>query len=94
MTARTDRGVVIPIARREFREIGLDLDGMQRSGSWEIREIVDLALQPGKAVTERFVTELPEDTGSAEIEVKVTMWPSPKKEIEVSRVVRRIDFGR
>lgn len=94
VTARTDKGMVIPVAKKEFREVGLDLDGRQRSGSWEIKEIVDLALQPGKTLQERFVTELPGDTRSAEIEVKVSMWPSPKKELVMDRVLRRIDFER
>jgi hypothetical protein len=94
VTAVTDKGMVIPVAKKEFREIGLDLDGRQKMGSWEIKEIVDLALQPGKTLRERFVAELPDDTRSAEVEVKVTMWPSPKKELVMDRVIRRVEFER
>ena len=92
MTAVTDKGMVIPIAKKEFREIGLDLDGRQKMGSWEIKEIVDLALQPGETLRERFVAELPDDTRSAEVEVKVTMWPSPKEAVVMERVIRRVEF--
>lgn len=91
-TARTDKGDIIPVGRKEYREIGLDLDGNQRMGSWEIKEIVDLSLQPGKSVTERFLKELPEGARSAEVVVKVSMWPDPKTELVVERVERRVTF--
>ncbi|KAF0216932.1 MAG: hypothetical protein FD174_3487 [Geobacteraceae bacterium] len=80
------------MGRKEYREIGLDLDGNQRMGSWEIKEIVDLSLQPGKSVTERFLKELPEGARSAEVVVKVSMWPDPKTELVVERVERRVTF--
>jgi hypothetical protein len=92
-TARTDKGDVIPMGRKEYREIGLDLDGRQRMGSWEIKEIVDLSLQPGKTVREVFLKELPEGTRSAAIEIKVSMWPDPKTELVIERVERRVTFG-
>lgn len=61
-------------------------------GSWEIKEIIDLSLQPGKSVREKFVTELPAETRSAEVEVKLSLWPSPEREIVVERIVRKIVF--
>lgn len=82
------------MGKREYREIGLDPDGYQRMGSWQIKEIIDFTLQPGKPLTERFVTELPEDTKSAEIEIRVSIWPDSKTEATVHRVVKRIGFGR
>lgn len=93
-TAKTDKGVIVPIGKKEYREIGLDLDGYQQMGSWQIKEIIDLSLQPGKTLTERFVTELPQGTGSAEIEIRVSIWPDPKTEAVVHRVVKRISFER
>lgn len=92
-TAITDKGESVPLGKREYREIGLDLDGNQRMGSWQIKEIFDLSLQPGKVVTERFVKELPQGTRSAEVEVRVSIWPDPKTELVVHRVTRRISFG-
>ena len=91
-SAKTDTGNVLPLFRREFREIGLDPDGNQRMGSWEIREIFDLALQPGKTVIEKFVAELPAGTKSAEITVRLSMWPAPGRELEVARQTRSIVF--
>ncbi len=92
MIAKTDGNVVLPIGRREYYEIGYDLDQKQRMGSWQIREIVDLALQPNKRTEERFVKELPEGTKSAEIEIKVSMWPDPKTELVAHRVVKKVSF--
>ena len=93
-TARTDTGTIVQIGRREYREIGLDLDGCQRTGSWQIRQIIDLSLQPVKTVTETFVTELPAETNYAEIEVKISMWPDPKTDLPVHRVTKRIEFAK
>jgi hypothetical protein len=72
--------------------VGLDLDGDHRVGAWQIKEILDLSLPPRKTTKERFITELPEGTKSAEIEVKVTAYPSPKNEVSVHKVVKTIRF--
>jgi hypothetical protein len=93
VTAKTDQGTLILIGRREYMEIGYDLDRNQRMGSWEIKEILDLSLQPGGKAEERFVAEMPEGTRRADVEVRVTMFPSPKEEIIVHRVIKTIDFG-
>lgn len=90
VTAKTDTGTVVTVARRVFRQIGLDLAGRQQMGSWEIKEIVDLSLQPGKSVREKYVAELPAGTKSAEVEATLTMNPSAKHGFVVERVVRGI----
>jgi hypothetical protein len=92
-TARTDKGETVTLGKKEYREIGLDLDGNQRMGSWQIKEIIDLSLQPGKNLTERFVKELPEGTESAEIEIRVSLWPDPKTELVAHRLLKKISFG-
>jgi hypothetical protein len=92
-TATTDTGEIVSLGRKEYREIGLDLDGNQRMSAWQIKEIIDFSLQPGKTLTERFIQELPEGTVSAEIEVKVSMWPGPKTEMVAHRVVKKINFA-
>jgi len=92
VTAKTDTGKVIPIGTREYREIGVDLEGKERLGAWQIKEVIDLSLQPRKTTKERFVTELPEDTKSAEIEVRVTYYPAPKTAVDVHRVTRKLTF--
>lgn len=93
VTAKTDKDALVPIGRREYMEIGYDLDGNQRMGSWEIKEILDLSLRPVRKTEERFVAEMPEGTKSADVEVKVTMFPSPKEEIIVQRIIKTIHFG-
>jgi hypothetical protein len=93
VTAKTDKGTLIPIGSREYMEIGYDLDGNQRMGSWEIKEVLDLSLQPARKTEERFVAEMPEGTKRADVEVKVTMFPSPKEQFIVHRVIKTIDFG-
>jgi hypothetical protein len=92
VTARTESGVVIPMGRKAYWEVGLDLDGDHRLGAWQIKEIVDLALPPRKTTAERFIAELPEGTKSAEIEVKITVSPVPNTEIPLHRVVKTITF--
>jgi hypothetical protein len=92
VTAKTNTGTVVLMGKREYWEIGLDLDGDHRVGAWQIREIVDLSLPPRKTTSERFITELPEGTKSAEIEVKITAYPSPKTEVPVHKVTKTITF--
>jgi hypothetical protein len=92
VTAKTNTGTVVLMGKREYWEIGLDLDGDHRVGAWQIREIVDLSLPPRKTTSERFITELPEGTKSAEIEVKITAYPSPKTEVPVHKVMKTITF--
>lgn len=92
MIAKTDKGKIIPLGKREYKEIGLDLDGFQRMGAWQIKEIVDFSLQPTKSLKERFIGDLPEETESAEIEIKVSYWPDAKTEWVVHRAVKKIGF--
>jgi hypothetical protein len=92
-TATTDNGTRIALGSKEYLEIGYDLDGNQRMGSWQIKEILDLSLQPGRRTEERFAAELPPGTKRAEVEVRVTMFPSPQEEILIHQTVKTIHFG-
>ena len=97
MTAKTDKGAVINIGRKEYWELGMDVDGDHRLGAWQIKEIIDLTLPPMKTTKERFVAELPPDTKSAEIEIKVTHYPSGitgKPVLELHRVVKTLSFEK
>jgi hypothetical protein len=51
-------------------------------------------LQPRKRIEERFLSELPENTKSAEVEVKVTMFPTPQMELLIHRVMKKLDFEK
>ena len=94
MIAKTDKGNLIPIGKKEYWEIGYDLDGNQRMGSWQIKEIMDLSLQPKRKTAEKFLKELPEGTKSVDIEVKLAMWPSPKTELIVHTLIKKLDFEK
>ena len=92
VTAKTDKGTVVPMGKKEYWELGMDMDGYHRMGAWQIKEIVDLTLPPRKTTKERFVTELPEGTTSADVEVKVTYFPSAKTELVIYQVTKKLTF--
>lgn len=92
VTAKTDAGTVVNMGKKEYWEVGLDLDGDHRVGAWQIKEILDLTLPPRKTTEERFISELPEGTKSADVEVKVTYYPSPKTELVVHKVMKKLTF--
>jgi hypothetical protein len=92
VTAKTDAGTVVNMGRKEYWEIGLDTEGDHRVGAWQIKEILDLTLPPRRTTTERFVSELPEGTRSADVEIKVTYYPAPKTELPVHTVVKKVTF--
>ena len=60
-------------------EIGKDLEGRMRYGAWQIKEIVDLTLQPMETRKERFLMNFDTDIETVEIEVKLSYFISGKK---------------
>ena len=80
------------MGRKEYWEIGLDLEGDHRMGAWQIKEILDLTLPPRKTTKAQFITPLDENTKSAEVEVKVTYYPAAKTEILVHQVTKKLTF--
>ncbi len=63
-------GKVLHQEKKEYFEIGLDIEGRMRYGAWQIKEILDLTLQPLRTREERFFFLLPKDTHEALVEVK------------------------
>ncbi|MGE5894159.1 MAG: hypothetical protein ACM34I_08905 [bacterium] len=94
MTAKTDTGTVVNIAKKEYWEIGLDLDGDHRLGAWQIKEIADLTLPPRKTTRERFVTELPAETKNADVEVKLIYMPSGSVTLDVFKATKKLNFEK
>jgi hypothetical protein len=94
VTATTDKGTVIPVGNKEYREIGLDVDGNERLGAWQIKEIIDLSLPPGKTTKERFQVEFPEGTKSADIEVTLKYYLTPAYESVIYRMSKSVSFER
>jgi hypothetical protein len=70
----------------------MDTDGYHRVGAWQIREFIDLTLPPRETTRERFVTELPADTTSADIEVRVIYSPSSKNRLLIHQVTKKLTF--
>ena len=66
-------------AQKVWWEIGKDLEGRMRYGAWQIKEIVDLTLQPMEIRKERFLMNFDTDTETVEIEVKLSYFISGKK---------------
>lgn len=93
MTAKTDKGTVINMGKKEYWELGMDLDGDHRLGAWQIKEVIDLTLPPMKTTKESFVTELPADTKTAEVEVKVTRHAG-KKTFELFKATKKLNFEK
>lgn len=93
MTAKTDKGTVINMGKKEYWELGMDLDGDHRLGAWQIKEVIDLTLPPMKTTKESFVTELPADTKTAEVEVKVTRLAG-KKTFELFKATKKLNFEK
>ncbi|NPA48965.1 MAG: hypothetical protein GXO20_03210 [Thermodesulfobacteria bacterium] len=80
MTAKDhETGKVLYTDQREYFEIGLDLDGYMRYGAWQIKEIVDLTLQPLDTRHERFFATFPKDVTEVDLSVNVYYYISGKK---------------
>ncbi len=60
-------------------EIGIDLEGRMRYGAWQIKEIVDLTLQPMEIRKERFLMNFDTDVETVEIVVNLSYFINGKK---------------
>lgn len=94
VTAKTDAGNQVFTYRREWKEIGVDLLGDQRVKAWEIKNTIDLSLQPRQTHTERLAIPFPEGTTGGEIEAKITYHHRPGEEFVVHRAVRKVTFRK
>lgn len=94
MTAKTQDGQKVFSHRKVWQEIGTDLRGNQQYKSWEIKNTVDLSLQPRATHTERLAIPFPAGTAAAEIEATVTYHHRPGEEFVVHRVAKPVTFPR
>lgn len=94
VTAKTEAGTKVFSHQRVWQEIGVDLHGDQRVKAWEIKNTIDLALQPRRTHTETLTIPLPEGTRAAEIEAVLSYQHRPGEEFVVHRVTRRVTFRR
>ena len=66
-------------AQKKYFEIGRDLDNRMRYGAWQIKEIVDLTLQPLEIQKEQFLMHFDTDVEEVEIEANLSYYISGKK---------------
>lgn len=91
MTARDNEG-------KEYKEtksyypIGIDLDGFMRYGAWQIKEMIDLTLQPKTVRRERMVFEFDRKIESADITVNVYYYISGKKGDKIYTHSKHLEF--
>ena len=66
-------------AQKNWWEIGKDLQGRMRYGAWQIKEIVDLTLQPLETQKEQYLMHFDTDIETVEIEVALSYFVSGGK---------------
>jgi hypothetical protein len=94
VTAKTESGSQVFSHKKEWKEVGIDLDGKQRVKAWEIKNTIDLALQPRRIHTERLTIPLPEGTGGVEIEAVLTYHHRPGEEFVVHKLSRKVTLPK
>ena len=65
--------------QKKYFEIGRDMNSRMRYGAWQIKEIVDLTLQPMQTRREQFLMNFDTDVQEVEIEAKLSYFISGKK---------------
>lgn len=65
--------------QKKYYEIGRDLNNRMRYGAWQIKEIVDLTLQPMQTRREQYVMNFDTDVQEVEIEAKLSYFINGKK---------------
>ena len=66
-------------AQKKYFEIGRDLENRMRYGAWQIKEIVDLTLQPMETKKEQFLINFDTDVEEVEIEANLSYFINGKK---------------
>ena len=80
--------------QRVYHQIGLDTDRRWRYGAWQIKEVLDMTLQPTEVRSERVVFVFPKNTASADVNVDVTYFISGAKGEKVFSTSKHIDFKK
>lgn len=80
--------------QKVWREVGVDLNGDQKFKAWEIKNTIDLALQPRRTHTETLMIPFAEGTAGAEIEATLTYHHRPGEEFIVHRASRKLAFKK
>lgn len=79
---------------KTYRQIGVDTDRMWRFGAWQIKEVIDMTLQPRVTRKERVVFEFPKNLSSADVTVDLWYYVSEATGEKIDSVSRHLDFGK
>lgn len=79
-------------AQEKYFEIGRDLQNRMRYGAWQIKEIVDLSLQPMQTKREQYLMHFDTDVEEVEIEAVLSYFVSGKKGDIVYSVKEKISY--
>lgn len=87
-----DKQVLFQTQKKYF-EIGRDLQNRMRYGAWQIKEIVDLTLQPLQTQKEQFLVNFDTDVEEVEIEATLSYFISGKKGDVVYSVKETLNYN-
>lgn len=79
-------------AQKTYFEIGRDMEGRMRYGAWQIKEIIDLTLQPLETQKEQYLINFDTDVEEVEIEAVLTYFVSGGKKDVVYSVKEKIAY--
>jgi len=80
-------------AQKKYFEIGRDMEGRMRYGAWQIKEIVDLTLQPLEIQREQYLMNFDTDVEAAEIEAVLSYYISGTQGDVVYSVKENVSFN-
>lgn len=78
--------------QEKYFEIGRDLEHRMRYGAWQIKEIVDLTLQPMQTRREQYLMNFDTDVEEVEIEAVLSYYTSGNSGNVVHRVTETLSF--
>lgn len=79
-------------AKKNYWEIGKDLNGRMRYGAWQIKEIVDLTLQPMQTQKEQYLIHFDTDVRKVEVEASLSYYISGGKGDVVYSTTKQLNF--
>lgn len=86
-----EKSVMFSVQKKYF-EIGRDLQNRMRYGAWQIKEIVDLTLQPMQTRREQYLMHFDTDVEDVEIEANLSYYISGKKGDVVYSVKEQLTY--
>lgn len=78
--------------QEKYFEIGRDLQNRMRYGAWQIKEVVDLTLQPMQTRREQYLINFDTDVEEVEIEANLSYFISGKKGDVVYSVKEKLTY--